>query len=554
MKGKGVSRRSISRLCSAVIVALLSVLLPLCLPSLSWGLASSNIPLDSPIYTYLDKLSGFGLINSDIHGLKPYSKAEAARLVLEAEGNLKKIGPDAPELAQEIISRLRYLLPRELDLYNQEDKVPLFDVNPLSSARFRYVYLDGVPRSYDRLITDTGHQGVFGIGDLRKYFVPIIRAGGSEGTPLLENNEGIVYKEHNNFELRTDSEFYLTRYCSALVEPLALVSGINVGGPGPDEKLVINKGYVKLGGHGLELEVGKDENWFGQGYRGDTVMTDNAENLEEIKLSSPEPVDWPWFKRNFGLLKYAVIFSRLTKSGEGKDLREPWFAAGKISLKPTPNLEIGVNYSRQQGGPNVIEPGLLKSIFSVGQTNNGSNSLAGTEIRYRFNWLRGTTVYWEYYGEDSYVVIPIVDSHLAGIYVPRLTADGRNDFRFEFFYGNPIAYTDYKFPEGYTNNGLIMGDSQGGDTKDYFGKFTHYFTLRNTLSLEYFHTQRGWVGRAGGQAAEDIDGGRIFWSLPLSRDWDALLNYGYEYVRNFNLNPGNDRQDNLLRLDISYRY
>ncbi len=539
----------------AYIICLPIILFPILSPGLSWGLASNNIPLDSPIYTYMDKLSGFGLINSDIHGLKPYSKAEAARLVLEAQGNLKKMGPHAPELAREIVSRLCYLLPREIDLYRREGKAPTFDYNPLSGARLRYVYLDGIPRSYDRLISDTGHQGIFGIGDLRKYFVPVMRAGGSEGTPMMENNDGIVYREHNNFELRADSEFYFTRYCSALVEPLTLVSGVNIGGPGPHTNLEINKGYVKLGGHGLELEVGKDENWFGQGYRGDLVLTNNAENLEEIKLSSPEPVDWPWFKRNIGLLKYAVIFSRLSKSGEGEDMRKPWFAAAKISLKPTKNLEIGVNYSRQQGGPNVVEPGIFKAVFSVGQSNNGSNSLAGTEIRYRINWLRGTTVYWEYYGEDSYVVIPIVESHLAGIYIPRLTADGRNDFRFEFFYGNPIAYTDYKFPEGYTNNGLIMGDAQGGDTKDYYGKFTHYFTLRNNLSLDYFHTERGWVGRVGGKGApEEIDGGRICWTLPLCRDWDALINYGYEYVRNFDLEPGKDRQDNLLRLDIDYRY
>jgi len=46
------------------------------------AVSSSNIPLDSPIYLYLEKLSGFGLISSDIKGIRPFSKAEAARLVL----------------------------------------------------------------------------------------------------------------------------------------------------------------------------------------------------------------------------------------------------------------------------------------------------------------------------------------------------------------------------------------------------------------------------------------------------------------------------------------
>ncbi len=177
-------------------------------------------------------------------------------------------------------------------------------------------------------------------------------------------------------------------------------------------------------------------------------------------------------------------------------------------------------------------------------------------MRWRLPWrsLRGTTVYWEYYGEDNYVIFPIVESHLAGVYIPRLTSDGKNDFRFEFFYGNPLAYTDYKYPEGYTNANLIMGDSQGGDTKDYFGRFTHYFSARNTLALEYFHTQRGWIGGVGGQAVEEIDGGRAFWTLPVSNDWDVLFNYGYENIRNFNLVRNDNRQDNLARVDVSYRY
>ncbi|HWU43399.1 MAG TPA: hypothetical protein VN132_08175, partial [Bdellovibrio sp.] len=54
----------------------------------SFALSSANIPLDSPIYSYLEKLEGLGLITSDVRGVRPYSKAEAARLVLEAERNM----------------------------------------------------------------------------------------------------------------------------------------------------------------------------------------------------------------------------------------------------------------------------------------------------------------------------------------------------------------------------------------------------------------------------------------------------------------------------------
>jgi len=38
-----------------------------------YALSSANIPLDSPIYDYIEKLSGIELIDSDIRGLRPYS-------------------------------------------------------------------------------------------------------------------------------------------------------------------------------------------------------------------------------------------------------------------------------------------------------------------------------------------------------------------------------------------------------------------------------------------------------------------------------------------------
>ena len=525
-------------------------------PDVSWALASNNIPLDSQIYVYIDKLDGFRLIDTDIHGLKPYTKAEAARLIIEAEGNLEKMGSDAPELAHQMIKAVKDLLPRETELYGHDDMARGFKANLLSSTKLRYVYLEGQPRSFERVIPDLGGEGIFGIGHLRMTFDKghNIKAGGSEGTPLLENNEGVIYNEHNSVELRHDSEFFYSWWASALVEPLALASGIGERPEGGTHlELRLNKGYLKLGGGSIELEAGRDGNWFGQGFRGTTVLTDNARNLDQLKLSSPEPVDWAWLKRNVGLIKYAIIFSRFEESGKNENLRHPWFFAAKLSVKPISDLEFGLNFATQQRGPNVKSRGGFFGLFSFGSGAN-SNSLAGIELRYRLPILRGTTIYWEYYGEDSEAVLPIVESHLAGLYVPRLTADGKNDLRFEFWYSNKLAYTDFKYPEGFTNGNLIMGHSQGGDIKEYFVKFTHYFWARNRVSLEYFNTERGRLGSIPPEVPEQKNAARVFWNFPVSDNWDALASYGYEHVKNFNLDSGQDRDNHLVRVDLSYRY
>ena len=87
-----------------------------------YALSSANIPLGSPIYDSLEKLAGLGLITSDVKGLRPYSKAEAARLVLEAVKNIAAQDSSAPAFAMQLVARIRELLPREVALRTNPEK------------------------------------------------------------------------------------------------------------------------------------------------------------------------------------------------------------------------------------------------------------------------------------------------------------------------------------------------------------------------------------------------------------------------------------------------
>jgi len=544
------------------MINLKSVFVVLCASLLFSGpacaLSSANIPLDSPIYLYLEKLVGYGLVTSDIKGIRPYSKSEAARMLIEAEGRLAS--GDYPPLAQAFCRRLRELLPREAALYDRPCQAPTFDYNPLANSRLRYVYLNGVPRNLDRPVHDPGNDGFFGIGNGLRPANPYpspVQQRGSEGTPLLENNEGVVYRSGSNLDLRLSGEAYYRSLATLLVEPMLLWTAED------DPDLRVDKAYLKLGGEGLELELGRDENWLGQGYRGALTLSNNAKNFDQIKLSSPEPIA----SRYLWDLKYSVIFSQFEKSVTDGQERQPLFLAAKVSFKPGNNFEIGFNLGRQVGGPGVNNDALdtLHGLIG-GSGDDNSNSLAGFEIRFRLPFLRNSEVYWEYSGEDSAAFWPIVESYLGGFYIPRLTDDGSNDLRFEYFLGNNILYTHSTFVEGYLRNGLPIGDSQGGATQDIFLRYSHWFSVRNNLALEWFHTTRGDSGRvtvnAAGQfdpngtmqAREVKDAVRGFWTLPVYGEWNALLSYGCEWIRNFNLQSGVHQTNQLARVELSYRY
>ncbi len=532
----------------AACLALLA--LPLWAAS-AFALSSPNIPLDSPIYAYLEKLSGAGLIRSDFRGIRPFSKAEAARLLLEAEAALKE-RPEVSPLASEVLQRLKELLPREYGLY-REEKVPFFDYNLVASSRLRYVYLDGTPRSYERPVHDPGNDGVFGIGSgLRppNPYPSLALQHGTEGTPFLPNNEGIVYRDGHNAELRFSSEAYLGRQVSALIEPLFVYRG-----SGGAAQLLLNKGYVKLGGGGLELEVGRDANWLGLGARGAITLTDNARNFDLVKLSSPEPLSLG----SWGMVKYSLIASRFDRTVTDGAERQPWFYALKLSYKPASDWEIGLNLGRQVGGPGVNNSlgDTLRGIIG-GTSADNSNGLAGIELRYRAPWLRNTEFYGEFSGEDTAAFWPIVESYVAGFYIPRLTESGRDDLRFEFFKGNNILYTNGTFPEGYLYRGMPIGHSQGGATIEFYLRYSHWFSPRNILALELYRTDRGHEGRVEvngvRQGIERKYAGTISWNLPLVGDVDLNLMYGRERISNFNLANGVDQTNQLFKAEMSYRY
>jgi hypothetical protein len=514
-------------------------------------LSSSNIPLDSPIYLYLEKLAGMGLVTSDVKGLKPFSRAEASRLVLEAE-RVSKVHNDAtPALGTELIERIREMIPREVSLYGNDSKPQLLDFNPLVSARLRYVYLDGAPRNYNRLVWDPANQSAFGFigGNLRPQQPAPVLSVGVEGTPLLENNNGTIHPAGNSAELRGAAEGYLSRFATLFVEPQLLVTPTNFNG-------FLEKGYLKIGGGGLELEVGRDENWFGPGYRGSTVLTNNARNFDQIKLWSPEPLDVYWVKEYLGAVKYAIVAAQFDESGSGVKKRQPYFLGMKLAVKPREWFEIGANFARQLGGPGTGgKSASISEIVFGGGNNDRTNSIAGFDLRFRMPWLRNSEIYAEYSGEDSAGFWPFVESYVAGLYVPCLTDSCRDDFRFEFFWGSVMLYAaDTEFPVGYTYHGMTPGHSQGIAAQDYFFRYSHWFGPRNNLAVEYFYTERGQIGLMPGQSPESKHAGRISWTVPVYGDVDARVLYGAEQITNLNLVSGVDRLNQLLVIGLSYRY
>ena len=118
-----------------------------------------------------------------------------------------------------------------------------------------------------------------------------------------------------------------------------------------------------------------------------------------------------------------------------------------------------------------------------------------------------------------------------------------------------MLYSDWQYPRGYVYHDMTPGHSQGGiGVQEFFGRYSHWFSVRNILALEYFYTERGRSYRTGNQVMESKHAGRVSWALPVHRDVDAEAKYGIEKISNLNLFEGIDRTNHLATFELRYRY
>lgn len=517
----------------------------------AYGDTSVNVPLDDWAYDALLKLSGFGLLGSDLKGTKPYTRLEVARLVLEAIRKKEKMHEKVPPLCEHFLERFQREYKEELaQLGFGDGSTARTFFKPVDEVKMRYVYVDGEPRQ----------------------FVGFPNGGSSikatEGTPLVTNNEGIVYGQHNNGTLQFSSNMEWMGIFSGYIEPIFLAR--QNSGDLKDLDAVdadILTGYAKLTLCNMEIEAGRDSLWWGQGYHGTLILTDNATPLDLVKLSNPEPILLPWWFEYLGPFKYNIFLARLEAD---RDFPHAMLGGMRVDFKPTPNFEMGMSRTFLFGGEGTPSNSfldylkLLSFVTSGGGNTDFSDSIAAFDFRWRFPCLRNAELYVEWGGEDTGFKPNIKEfffqdiGYIIGLYFPRLTEDGRTDLRLE--YADNVSERDSSFwyghgqyTSGYTYNGFILGHPMGSDAREMFGRVSHYLRDDLLVGFDLNYKERGSGKHLGIVVERNYQVGTdVVYDLT-----DAIsikARYGCEEVTNFDLVEGDDHLNNLFITELKYRF
>jgi hypothetical protein len=466
------------------------------------------IPLDSSIYTELDTLNGLGYLDTYLSEIKPISRVEAARLTLEAEANQAVADRPTP-LARSILAALNDQLREEIGWVrsNHEDNLPSM-IHPLERVETQYVYSAGPQRRWQ-----TGPNG------------PI---NAEEQTPLLPNNDGIPTASGNNEILRMSGWGGLGGFLSAYAEGAIsgpLTHGISDASRG---QLLGAEGVLSIGNHAISF--GQQERSWGTGYFASLSQGDNAKPFWGGTVESVSPTYLPWIFRYLGPGRRELFFGQL--DADRTLSQHPWIAGHILVFKPLPTFEFGLTRTIIFGGRGNDHynlsgfAGRFTGIATGNPANGNTKSRGGLFFKFRLPKLRNIELYQEIVGSDNLTFeVPTFGHYMpflsvayqGGFYLPRLTADGLTDLRFEYAL-LPGAYSVQNGNSLYfTYQDQSVGDPLGPNASQVDLDFGRWFQLRYKADVDFFYTEEA-PNLSEGSLRFSFPANSAFYPYPLTKE------------------------------------
>ena len=269
--------------------------------------------------------------------------------------------------------------------------------------------------------------------------------------------------------------------------------------------ITVLEGYVSAHLVGHEISLGKMDNWYGPGVGGGMAWSNNAENVWSFRINRVEPLYIPYISRIAGLIRYDFFVGPL--KGHNVPV-SPWVHAEKIALKPTPNVELALQRTVIWGGVGhapITLGTFWHSFYSISDTqgdqkfsrNDPGARFSSFDFSWRLPYLRKwLTLYTDSEVHDD--VFPLsAPRHAAirpGLYLSHFPGAPKLDLRAEAVSTDPPTglstggqdmYIEVVQRNGYTNNGLLMGDWIGRENKGGAAWLTYHLSPREWLQLSY---------------------------------------------------------------------
>ena len=283
--------------------------------------------------------------------------------------------------------------------------------------------------------------------------------------------------------------------------------------------------YLGVNLNNWEITVGKQSLQWAPGPGGSMLWSNNAEPINMVRLTNPEPLYLPGFLSHLGPVKIDQFFGRL--GGHPYNPR-PFIYGQKINLKLAPWLEVGFGRTTiiggkgedPSGGNDLTPDNLIHSLVGVKKTGTGSvPGDAHSEMDWTFyvpKVRHYIVLYGDGYADDDPLPIgePLRNPWRPGVYITHIPGIPKLDFHIEgvsteypgrFGGGNQgqFTYWNQNYRDGYTNDGYLIGNTVGRDGRAIQFWFTYWESPREILQFNYKHSTVNADFIPGGGAWQD---------------------------------------------------
>ena len=234
--------------------------------------------------------------------------------------------------------------------------------------------------------------------------------------------------------------------------------------------------HLAFGHEYAQVEVGYREHWFSPFKDSAMLVSTHAKVSPSITISNSMPItDWN--------IRYEVFYSQLEPVdaivlGDETFPGRPRHAGLHLSFTPLDFWTVGINRTLQFGGGEreVSFSDFVEALLDpAGKDNVGDvdtddpnfefgNQQASITSRMNFNLFTPVSLYAEYAGEDTNGESNFRlgnDSVSFGVFLP--TVFDNFSFRYEYSNWSEKWYTHHLYPDGYRNDGQVMGHWAGGE-------------------------------------------------------------------------------------------
>jgi hypothetical protein len=504
---------------------------------------SVNIPIRHWAYDALEDLNRAGLIDGAGLSTKPISRMAAAILIQQAIENIQKEKIQFSVFNENEISRCESALDRLIGEFRQEllrlgVTTVAEDDKPAKNLRFALG---------DPIYTDTVYANLKDIT-----------------SELWENQRGYRLKDGFNHIIRAASWIELYDFLALEIEPAIRYSD-------GSEESDIETFYAKTAFQNIEIEAGRDTIWWGPGYHGSMLLSDNAYPLDLVKIGTAHPFGLPWKFASLGRWDIDFFVARLEKK---RDYPNAKLAGLRVEYAPCSYLNIGLSRTAVFGGkgrPHLDASDYWDIFTAYGEkelsqdvNTNASDQKASVDFRLNIPWYEkpfgfcaNLEFYGEWAGEDKFAPWENeAPGYLAGLLVSDMFKVQDLDFRVEYSRNNSTWYTHGIYTSGYNYKGNIIGHHMGGDAEDLFMRLSKNFS-EGLTNFESF--------TLGGQFDYEIHGRALSYpehkyeaaidsTFYLSDTKSVKLLYEHEEYEDFSNISGKKTHNNIFQAEANMRF